>query len=72
MGIVLYRPGEKYTIDGIKCDLKVFDENLYASYLKRGWFSSPDQCYPTKKEPKKRVNKSKRKKKDVDSWQPEI
>ena len=49
MGIVLYRIGDKHTINGWNCDFHVFDPkgfNLDAR-LEQGWFVTPD-CGRTK------------------------
>lgn len=61
MGIVLYRPGRTSTVNGIKCEMKVFDEYFYLDKLDLGWFYTPEECYPDpvipeKPEPEKKLD----------------
>ena len=45
MGVVLFRKGETHTVNGIKCEFKIFDEYLFSSNLEAGWFLTPEECY---------------------------
>lgn len=45
MGVTLYKPGDTHTVNGIPCDLKVFDPQTFESSLEAGWFLSPEACY---------------------------
>ncbi len=49
MGVTLYRPGTTHNINGILCELRVFNEYNFKVCLDKGWFFSPTECYP--KEP---------------------
>ena len=49
MGVTLYRPGSTHNIKGIQCELRVFNEYNFKVCLDKGWFFSPEECYP--KEP---------------------
>lgn len=50
MGVALYKHGNTHVINGIECDMQVFDEYLYASNLDAGWHLTPEECYE-KEEP---------------------
>ena len=45
MSVVLYKAGNTHEIDGIKCEMKVFDEYLFTSALEIGWNLTPEGCY---------------------------
>jgi len=48
MSVILYKAGNTHIIDGIECEMKVFDEFLFASNLDIGWCLTPAECYKTK------------------------
>ena len=50
MGVALYKPGNTHTVNGIDCEMKVFDEYLFTSALDIGWNLTPEACYETEEQ----------------------
>jgi tRNA G18 (ribose-2'-O)-methylase SpoU len=52
MAIQLFKKGSSHTVNGKKCQMKVFDEHSYLHMLKEGWCYSIEECYQEKKQDK--------------------
>ena len=64
MSVILYKAGDTHEIDGVKCEMKVFDEYLFKTNLDLGWCFSPADCYKEKDADIRAIAK----KKGIRSW----
>ncbi len=45
MAVVVYRRGNTHTVNGIRCELKIINHELFNGEPDPGWFFSPEDAY---------------------------
>ena len=45
MGIKLYRQGNTHTENGIACEIKVVNHDLFNGEPEKGWYLRPEEAY---------------------------
>ena len=63
MSILLYKKGTTHNINGIDCDIKKVDPELFTGQPEPGWYLQPEEIAMgcVKSKPKKKTTKPKKK-----------